>query len=201
MLLHLVLATRKQSWVLPVENAAVVKTNAIPCLFRDQSGRPSRHTDTLHGPSKGNDGRLLVVGRVSTQAGERRLLTQSVPDDSTTQQGGVRGLQLPCSGRYTWATNYTRIEVPLLLLCLPNNGTVGLIAMSQLRQLVLFNVRSSPIHTLAEILKNTSIENSDLFSHCQSQLLGAKQHCMCSWHNFINNLGKQRILQQIAVAF
>lgn len=84
---------------------------------------------------------------------------------------------------------------------LHTNSTVGLLAMSQLRQLVLCNVKCSPIHTLAEILKNTSIKNSDLYSHCQSQLLSAKQHCMCSCYNFINNLGKQRILQQIAVAF
>lgn len=34
-----------------------------------------------------------------------------------------------------------------------------------------------------------------------SQLLSAKQYCMRSRHNFINTLGKQRILQQIAVAF
>lgn len=77
----------------------------------------------------------------------------------------------------------------------------GLINHSQLRQLVLFNVKCYPIWTLAEMLKNTSIKNSDLLSHCQSQLPSAKQHSMCSWHNFINNLGKQRILQQIAVAF
>ena len=60
----------------------------------------------------------------------------------------------------------------------------------------------SNTHTGRHTGEKKSIEDSDLFSHCQSQqLLSAKQHCMSSWHNFINNLGKQRILQQIPVVF
>lgn len=135
------------------------------------------------------------------QADEKRLLTPSRPHNSTTQQEAVHVFQLPCSVCYTWTTKSIRIEVPPVMLWLHTHSTVGLIAISQLRQLVLFNVKCSPIHTLAEIVKNASIKNSDLFSHFQSQLLSANQCCMCFWHNFINNLGKQRILQQIAVAF
>ena len=118
-------------------------------------------------------------------------------------QGVTHGLPLPCSVCYTWTMECVRLHVPPInsVLWQHTNSTVGLLALSQLRQLVLFNMKCSPIHTLAGILKNTSLKNSDLSSHCQSQLLSAKQHCMCSWHNFINNLGKQRILQQIAVAF
>jgi hypothetical protein len=52
---------------------------------------------------------------------------------------------------------------------------MALLAISQLRQLVLFNMKCSPIHTLAGILKKTtSAKNADLFSHCQSQLLKCK---------------------------
>lgn len=157
----------------------------------------------LHGPSEGNYLPWMMMWRGVTLGWSGWASNPLHTPLFHNTQGVTHGLQLPCSVCYTWTMEYVRLRVPPInsVLWQHTNSTVGLLALSQLRQLVLFNMKYSPIRTLAGILKNTSLKNSDLSSHCQSQLLSAKQHCMCSWHNFINNLGKQRILQQIAVAF
>lgn len=186
------LATWKQSWVLPVrsENSRWLPGSVWKAIkahwysFRS----PRRELFTLAGCMKSSHARL------------QRVAFLPAPHPAISQHHNELCVYFnPLA--YTWMGKEIRIQVPLVTFWRHTNSTVGLIAISQLRQLVLFNVKCSPIHTLAEILKNTSIANSHLFSHRQSQLLSAKRHCMCSWHNFINNLGKQRILQQIAVAF
>lgn len=92
----------------------------------------------------------------------------------------IRGAPYPCHTSLFHSTQGSCTHFSCLALCVtpgllnyknlispnkPNallhtNSTVGLLAMSQLRQLVLCNVKCSPMHTLAEILKNTSIKNS-----------------------------------------
>lgn len=145
---------------------------------------------------------LITLGSV------RRVITLNSPDcylalyrPQSTGPGGHTHSNY-CAMCVTSEPLRKKLSFPIKPVTLTTHQQYsGLLAISQLRQLVLFNMKCSPIHTLAGVLKNTSIKKADLFSHCQSQLPSAKHHCMCSWHNFINNLGKQRILQQIAVAF